>query len=147
MFVLWFVTHLFQLNFAIMSQTLRVGYHTYCSTDTHKVSKGGFNGLPSFPCYHCWRMRGRKGSLKSRGQMDKSSSCKGYKQILHDDIYLVIFGCKREGRPKVEEKKRKMNVKNAFYTSLNTFLDEKVYHVNLPNDPMIKSDNRPQKKA
>jgi hypothetical protein len=47
----------------------------------------------------------------------------------------------------VEEKKRKMNVKNAFYTSLNTFLDEKVYHVNLPNDPMIKSDNRPQKKA
>ncbi len=36
---------------------------------------------------------------------------------------------------------------NAFYTSLYTFLDEKIYHVNLPNDPMIKSDNRtPQKK-
>lgn len=36
--------------------------------------------------------------------------------------------------------------KNAFNTSLYTFLDENIYHVNLPKDPMIKSDYRPRPK-
>jgi hypothetical protein len=45
------------------------------------------------------------------------------------------------------EKKEDECEKMLFYTSLYTFLDEKIYHVNLPNDPMIKSDNRPRKKS
>ncbi len=49
----------------------------------------------------------------------------------------------------MEEKKKEDECeKMLFYTSLYTFFDEKIYHVNLPKDPMIKSDNRtPQKKA
>jgi hypothetical protein len=62
---------------------------------------------------------------------------------------LPYLGARGKGGQKWRRKKRKMNVKKMFfYTSLYTFFDEKIYHVNRPKDPMIKSDNRtPQKKA
>jgi hypothetical protein len=130
-----------------MSQTLWVGYRTYCSTDTHKVSKGVLTAclLSLVTIVGGWAEG--KGTWKAGDKWTKVPLVRDTNRYSMMISILSYLGARGKGGQKWKRKKGRWMWNNAFYTSLYTFLDEKIYHVNLPNDPMIKSDNRtPQKK-